>query len=166
MKGFEHLVNLLSGHLVGLCSRPLEGVNLGEGEPRKAARDVIAASLARLVLIEHDKDLAGGVGVCANQFLLSRGEAAPHEGNNALHPKLPELHAIEEPFDDNERAVGRLRDGPVQVEQLNGLFEALGETILLLVGCPRPAARIGDQLAGGIVDRSRLSERVIKFTSN
>src|SRR5438874_273198 len=94
-----------------LCA--VDGV-IHRQKPR--ARDFLARFLASLVFIEHDNDFAVRIDVSANQLLLCGRKGTAHESNHALHAMLPEFHAIEESFDNDERTVGGLLDNPVEVE--------------------------------------------------
>ena len=46
---------------------------------------------------------------CADQILLHGGQAAAHEGKHPLHALLPELHATEESFHNDQIKEGKIR---------------------------------------------------------
>src|SRR5262249_7088176 len=114
---WKQLLNFFGGQMFGLLAFLGEDMNFNKREFGQSHDDVFAAGATGLVLVEHDKDSAFGVNVSANQFFLSRGEGAAHEGNDALHAVLPKFHAIEVSFDEHKRALRRLLDGSVEVEK-------------------------------------------------
>src|SRR5690349_11498748 len=123
----EHPYLLLSGeqgfhffhaHVFRLFSVFVKGVNLHEDELCETNGDVLTPRPAGLIFIQYDDDLTVGVGVPANQFLLGCGQGAAHESHHLATAMLVQLHATEEPFDNDEWFLGRFLDGPIEVEQL------------------------------------------------
>jgi hypothetical protein len=100
-----------------------------------------------VVSIEHEKYAVEAV--CEEISLMSRQRRA-HEPHHWV-PRLMDRDRVEEAFDHDDRARFR-RDHSMEVEEDERLSEACRESILRLLAVDR-AARVCNQLAGGVVNR-------------
>ncbi len=62
-------------------------------------------SKLRFVLLEHDDDARPWWQVMDEHGLLCLRHRTAYEGDTSPDPELPELHDVEEAFDDHERQI-------------------------------------------------------------
>ena len=114
------------------------------------------APAAGFVPVPQDGDVPGAA-VAKQQELLGRNRPAHEPGNGHAHGVQPERRPV--PLDEDD-VVGVL--DPVQVEQHPAFLEFGRQPVPLNVFrqlLARPAAGIGDELAGGVMDRDADASR-------
>src|SRR6058998_2126341 len=141
--------------MLRLGARFTELVGSYVAEPGKPARDVLAAGPTSVVFVQHHEHKARGIGVLANQFLLSVRHRAAHQGDDPSAAVLMKFDNVKESFDDHQRFVRRFLYGSIYVEQFEPFSESRREFVLRRAfrRFTRPTTGISHNLTIDVVNR-------------